>query len=146
MSSSPFVKTFVRSSARAVSRNGPATTPRVSQRAYATERPTLPQGSGNKPMMIAALVGIPALAYFIIPSRPTKPAPETAAKRRPNLDPAAPKRIRNENEPDEPKYVHPEHENPDEFKPAFGQLHKQKRVDTPPDGKNHQALSDRART
>ncbi|KAI1428211.1 hypothetical protein F5Y12DRAFT_711528 [Xylaria sp. FL1777] len=147
MSSLPIVNTLIRSPAREASHNGRATTPGVSQplhRTYATSRPSLPGSSGgNRQLMFAALVGIPALVYFMIPSRPTKPTP--AAKRAPNLDPAARKRERDENEPDSRKYVHPEHENPEEFKPEFGQLHKQKRVDTPPDGRHHQALNDRAR-
>ncbi|KAI0416075.1 hypothetical protein F5X98DRAFT_376055 [Xylaria grammica] len=149
MSSSPIVKTPARPSARAASRNGPTVTPRGPQRAYATGRPTLPQGGGNnRPLMIAALVGVPVLAYFMIPSRPTKAAGGAAAaagSRPPNLDPAAAKRVRDENEPEERKYAHPEHKNPEEFKPAFGQLHQQKRVDMPPDGKNHQSLNDRSR-
>ncbi|RWA03185.1 hypothetical protein EKO27_g11921 [Xylaria grammica] len=53
MPSSPIVKTPARSSARAASRNGPATTPRGPQRAYATGRPTLPQGGGNnRPLFV----------------------------------------------------------------------------------------------
>ncbi len=92
--------------------------------------------------MIAGLVGVPALVYFMmIPSGPPKPKAE--ATRPPNLDPAAArKRSRDENEP---TYEHPEQKNPEESKPEFGQLHKPKRVDTPPDGRHHQALHDRAR-
>ncbi|KAI1131753.1 hypothetical protein F5Y10DRAFT_233015 [Nemania abortiva] len=93
--------------------------------------------------MIAALVGIPAIAYFMIPPRSApKPAHESGGPRAPNLDPAAAKRARDETQR---KYVHPEHENPDDYKPRFGEVHKHKRVDTPPDGRHHQSLSDRAR-
>ncbi|KAI1739291.1 hypothetical protein F4680DRAFT_142211 [Xylaria scruposa] len=147
MSSSPIASTFVSLSARGVLRNGFVTTARVSQplrRTYATQRPTLP-GGDNKPLMIAALVGIPALAYFIIPSRSDKPIPQTTQVRAPNLDPAADARRRHENESSHAKYAHPEHLHPEEYKPEFGQLHKRKRVDGPPDGRNHQSLSDRAR-
>ncbi|KAI0436707.1 hypothetical protein F4803DRAFT_572016 [Xylaria telfairii] len=148
MPSSSIANTLICSSARRALRNRFATTTYVSQlprRTYATGRPTLPEGSGKKPLMIAALVGIPALAYFIIPPRTNKAIPQPAEVRAPNLDPAATKHHRDENEPDQVKYAHPEHKSPEEFKPAFGQLHKQKRVDSPPDGRNHQALSDRAR-
>lgn len=101
--------------------------------------------------MIASLVSIPALAYFIMPSRPAKPkSVSDEAVRQVNLDPAAAKRARNEkNEKSENenelRRLHPEHEDPETFRPAFGQIHKQKRVDMPPDGRNHQALHDRAR-
>ncbi|KAI1756576.1 hypothetical protein F4782DRAFT_272013 [Xylaria castorea] len=145
MPSPPVANTLNSSSARGALRNGFVTTTRVSQplrRKYATQRPTLP-GGNNRPLMIAALVGIPALAYFIIPS---KPIPQQSAEvRAPNLDPAAAKRRRHENEHDRPRYAHPEHEHPEDYKPEFGQLHKAKRVDGPPDGRNHQSLSDRAR-
>ncbi|KAI0863260.1 hypothetical protein F4860DRAFT_79628 [Xylaria cubensis] len=143
MSSSSIANTLVSSSARGALRN----TARVSQplrRKYATQRPTLP-GGDNKPLMIAALVGIPALAYFIIPSRSDKSIPQTTEIRRPNLDPAAASKRRHENESGQAKYAHPEHLNPEEYKPEFGRLHKQKRVDGPPDARNHQTLSDRAR-
>ncbi|TRX97743.1 hypothetical protein FHL15_001498 [Xylaria flabelliformis] len=147
MSSSSIANTLVSSSARGALRNGFATTARVSQplrRKYATQRPTLP-GGDNKPLMIAALVGIPALAYFIIPSRSDKPITPTTEVRAPNLDPAAASKRRHENESDHARYAHPEHLNPEEYKPEFGRLHKAKRVDGPPDNRNHQTLSDRAR-
>lgn len=41
------------------------------------------------------------------------------------------------------KYEHPEHREPERFKPAFGQVHERKRVDGPPDGRNHKELNDR---
>ncbi|KAI0102225.1 hypothetical protein GGR51DRAFT_562896 [Nemania sp. FL0031] len=114
------------------------------RRTYVTQRPMLPKGiPNNKPLMIAGLVGIPAIAYMMIPPRAapkhTRAPGETLA---PNLDPAAEKRAHSEADR---KYVHPEHENPDDYKPRFGEVHKHKRVDTPPDGRNHQSLSDRAR-
>ncbi|KAI0486355.1 hypothetical protein F4859DRAFT_511346 [Xylaria cf. heliscus] len=138
--------------ARRTLHNGPATTTRVSQplrRTYVTKRPIIPEGLGNRPYMIAALVGIPVLVYFIIPPRSNNtPTPQPSSTRPPNLDPAAAAKRNNRarSEPGQVKYAHPEHENPEDFKPAFGQLHKQKRVDGPPDGRNHQALADRART
>ncbi|KAI0873455.1 hypothetical protein GGS24DRAFT_463483, partial [Hypoxylon argillaceum] len=83
------------------------------------------------------------MAYFMMPARP-KPASSTAsASRAPNLDPAADKRARDEGV--HHKYMHPEHEHPEDFKPRFGEVHKRKRVDMPPDGRHHQSLSDRAR-
>ncbi|KAI0523764.1 hypothetical protein F5B22DRAFT_415648 [Xylaria bambusicola] len=144
------MNTLIQSSARVSRRSGGTTMSpsRVSQhlrRTYATQRPTLPEGS-NKPLMIAAIVGIPALTYFMLPSRPAAAGkPVANPSIRPNLDPAARKRDRDSHESDEPKYVHPEHKNPDEFKSAFGQLHQQKRVDSPPDRRHHQALNDKAR-
>jgi hypothetical protein len=41
------------------------------------------------------------------------------------------------------RHTHPEHREPEKYKPPFGQLHQNKRVDGPPDGRNHQALNDR---
>ncbi|KAI0535815.1 hypothetical protein GGR58DRAFT_503880 [Xylaria digitata] len=136
------MESFIRSSGRAVSR-----IPRQPHQTYATWRPTLPEGSGNKPYIIAGLVGIPAVVYFMMPSRPPPSGPSTATTRRPNLDPAAVKRARDEHEHEhgERKYMHPEHRNPEDFKVPFGQLHKAKRVDEAPDGRNHQSLSGRAR-
>ncbi|KAH8666645.1 hypothetical protein BX600DRAFT_511563 [Xylariales sp. PMI_506] len=40
---------------------------------------------------------------------------------------------------------HPEDREPDKFKPPFGQLHQRKRVDSPPDGRNHADLNARDR-
>ncbi|KAI0401036.1 hypothetical protein F4802DRAFT_619208 [Xylaria palmicola] len=156
MSLSLVANTLVRSSARAAPQRVLTRASQGLRRAYATERPTLPEGNGNKPIIIAMLVGVPALAYFIIPSRTSAAqtvgeSPAAAAARRPSLDPAAAKRGRDEHEhehePDQRgrKYVHPEHEHPETFKPAFGQLHQAKRVDSPPDGRHHQSLSDRVR-
>ncbi|KAI1365714.1 hypothetical protein F5Y08DRAFT_171149 [Xylaria arbuscula] len=140
----PFANILIRPSVRAATRNGGATSQHL-RRTYATQRPVLPEG-GNKPLMIAAIVGIPALAYFMIPSRPAASGqPAAHASKAPNLDPAARKRERDANEPHERKYMHPEHKDPETFKPAFGQLHQPKRVDSAPDGRNHQAMSDRAR-
>ncbi|GAW25175.1 hypothetical protein SAMD00023353_0203020 [Rosellinia necatrix] len=122
----------------------------VSQRISTTARPLLPGSNGNRPLIFAALVGIPALAYYIIPSRAAKslqqgPDPAVAVSRPPNLDPAADKRRRGRRAEEQRRYAHPEHEDPAAFKPAFGLPHRHKRVDGPPDGRHHQALSDRAR-
>lgn len=95
--------------------------------------------------MIAGLVGVPTMAYFLLMPRESgnknmAPANEvhTSAV---NLDPAARKRAMK----DGTVYAHPEMQYPDDFKPAFGQLHQRKRVDGPPDGRHHQAMQDRLR-
>ncbi|KAI8635375.1 hypothetical protein F5Y19DRAFT_482616 [Xylariaceae sp. FL1651] len=68
--------------------------------------------------IICLLLGIPALAYLIIPQRSSNRFPQPTEIRRPNLDPAAHKRSAEENESDGPQYAHPEKINPEEFKSA----------------------------
>ncbi|KAI3323391.1 hypothetical protein HD806DRAFT_535218 [Xylariaceae sp. AK1471] len=102
MWSSPTANTFIRSYACRASRNGLAPT-RVSQplrRTYASERPPLPQdGNNNRPLVIAALVGVSALAYFLIPQRDGKPVAQPGTEvHSTNFGQA--------------KYEHPEHKNP----------------------------------
>ncbi|KAI1823639.1 hypothetical protein F4861DRAFT_312330 [Xylaria intraflava] len=149
MSSSPIINTLSRSSARVARRNGLTPTPRIPQQAkrtYAADGPPMSQGGRNRPFIIGALVAVPVLAYFLIP--PRSEAGQTQGQvRRPDLDPAAKERSRKTQEPSGVgvKYVHPEHMHPEEFKPPFGQLHRPKRVDMPPDGRHHQSLTDRAR-
>ncbi|KAI1181873.1 hypothetical protein F5B17DRAFT_232770 [Nemania serpens] len=151
MSSSPITSLLTPSSSRAARpRNELPAMARTARRTYASQRPTpnlsMNKLGNNRGLMIASLLGVPALAYFLIPSRPKSVS--QAATRRPNLDPAAEKRARNETGSDSGRGtdpVHPEDKDPENFKPAFGQVHQQKRVDTPPDGRHHQALHDRAR-
>ncbi|KAI0203927.1 hypothetical protein F4808DRAFT_416294 [Astrocystis sublimbata] len=87
----------------------------------------------------------------MIPGRSSKPvsqpqvSAQSSALTPPDLDPAGRSRQRKENEPDQAKYAHPEHIDPETYKPEFGRLHKPKRVDNPPDNQNHRALSEKAR-
>ncbi|KAI1813317.1 hypothetical protein GGS20DRAFT_489799 [Poronia punctata] len=150
--------------------------PRVSQplkRTYATERPNFP-GSGNinnnnnRNLLIGASVGLPALAYFMIPSPKPEPAISVSSESETTMTPSSSttsppatpkkqqlsgqanrshnrKKAEEEDEHGGPRYLHPEMRDPDKYKPPFGQLHAKKRVDGPPDGRNHQNMSDRQR-
>lgn len=107
--------------------------------------------------MIASLVGVSALAYFLIPSRSANPkSPTEDAVGHATIDPAGATRARDAKERErearlaaQPKREglapHPEHVDQEDSKPAFGRMHQQKRVDMPPDGRHHQSLQDRAR-
>ncbi|KAI0160282.1 hypothetical protein GGR57DRAFT_414562 [Xylariaceae sp. FL1272] len=111
-----------------------------------TPRPPLSHGGNNRPIIIGLVAAVPFLAYYIMSPSSTRATTETTAIRGdPDSDPAARKRERAAVEEDGPKYLHPETKNPEDFKPAFGQLHKVKRVDSPPDERNHQALQDKQR-
>ncbi|KAI1111361.1 hypothetical protein F5Y14DRAFT_315001 [Nemania sp. NC0429] len=130
MTSSSIANPLIPSSARMIPRRNelPAAA-RTARRSYVTQRPLpMSNGGNNRALLIASLVAIPALAYFMIPSRPAKPRVESR-----------------ETGNDRRHVVHPEDEDPKNFKPAFGQVHQQKRVDMPPDGRHHQALHDKAR-
>ncbi|KAI4867502.1 hypothetical protein F4820DRAFT_445950 [Hypoxylon rubiginosum] len=110
------------------------------RRAYSDKRPPLSHGGNNRTVIIALVaVAIPALAWFSM--RTTKPVTSTNVPS-PTLNPAERSRTKRENERDTPQALHAEQEDP-ELKAPFGALHKAKRVDGPPDGRNHQALSDR---
>ncbi|CAJ2501166.1 Uu.00g040190.m01.CDS01 [Anthostomella pinea] len=126
--------------ARAATRNGLVRRPLT--RTYADSKPPLAHGGHNRGLIIA-LVGItvPALGYFTM-MREVKTDPTKISA--PALDPAARKRERDAAEPDRPKYIHPEHEDP-ELQAPFGRVHKRKRVDGPLDDRNHQSLQDRQR-
>ncbi|KAI5926884.1 hypothetical protein F4810DRAFT_653963 [Camillea tinctor] len=105
-----------------------------------SKRPPLVQGGNNRNIIIGLVgVTIPALAWFTLKDGPMQ-ATNVAA---PTLDPALKLNERRENE-SLPKYRHPEHEDP-ELKAPFGQVHKRKRVDGPPDDRNHKSLSERIR-
>ncbi|KAI1431588.1 hypothetical protein GGR50DRAFT_678803 [Xylaria sp. CBS 124048] len=158
MPSSRILNTLIRSATRIASQNGPKHMTWRPPRLYSTEGPPMSHGGKNRPLIIAGLLGVPAIAYFMIPPRPGQgvsagagagTAKKTTADnvKRPGLDPAA--RSRERKEVDDigvpAKYAHPEHLDPEEFKPAFGLKHKQKRVDYPPDERHHQAMNDRAR-
>jgi hypothetical protein len=85
-------------------------------------------------------VTVPTLGWFAMGPREVS----TQAAANPELDPAARKKAAKETEDSSPKYIHPEHRD-DELQAPFGQLHKKKRVDGPPDDRNHQSLNDRQR-
>ncbi|KAI0395102.1 hypothetical protein F5Y17DRAFT_425222, partial [Xylariaceae sp. FL0594] len=54
------------------------------------------------------------------------------------------RRIQNEEHGGVPRYAHPEVLDPDTYKSSRGhRMNRPKRVDGPPDGRHHQALSDR---
>ncbi|KAI1259271.1 hypothetical protein F5Y18DRAFT_410270 [Xylariaceae sp. FL1019] len=111
-----------------------------------TPRPPLSHGGNNRPIIVGLVAAVPFLAYYIIaPSRSTANDETTSIRGDPDSDPAARKRERAAVEEDGPKYLHPEQKNPEDYKPAFGQRHKVKRVDSPPDERNHQALQDKQR-
>ncbi|KAI0017665.1 hypothetical protein F4780DRAFT_584215 [Xylariomycetidae sp. FL0641] len=131
-----------------------------SRRAYSDGRPPLPQGGNTRPIqglspththvhpgsfLALVAVTIPALAWYTLGGGAAK-AGQPASDGRPPaaLNPAERMRQRRADEPDAPKYKHPEHEDP-KFRARFGEPHAQKRVDSPPDGRNHQALQDRNR-
>ncbi|KAK8121050.1 hypothetical protein PG999_005170 [Apiospora kogelbergensis] len=102
-----------------------------------------------------AVAGLTLPALYLFSSRSasgTHPTAEAAqrdaeaAQRRAASDPAAKARARKEElaaSGGQPKHIHPEHLDPETYKPAFGRQHQRKRVDGPPDGRNHQALNDR---
>ncbi|KAI1758998.1 hypothetical protein GGR53DRAFT_528192 [Hypoxylon sp. FL1150] len=111
-----------------------------SRRTYADERPPLSHGGNNRPIIIALVaVTIPGLTWFFM--RKDKPITPSSVSS-PDLDPAERIRSRRENESDTPRPIHPEHEDP-ELKAPFGVVHKRKRVDGPPDDRNHASLSER---
>ncbi|KAM0807400.1 hypothetical protein AB5N19_07740 [Seiridium cardinale] len=122
-------------------------------RAYANSgKPPLSHGGSNRNIIIA-LVGISLPTLYLWQTRNAnthvKPLPDghpTAAS--PNTDPAGKARAAKEQAQERDgkvKYEHPEDRDPEKFKPEFGRLHERKRVDGPPDGRNHQELHDRQR-
>ncbi|XXG94995.1 hypothetical protein Hte_001255 [Hypoxylon texense] len=112
------------------------------RRTYSDKRPPLSHGGNNRTVIIALVaVAIPTLAWFSM--RTTKPVAPTNVPS-PTLDPAERTRVKRENAPDTPQRLHAEQQDP-ELKAPFGALHKAKRVDSPPDERNHQSLSDRSR-
>ncbi|KAI1341344.1 hypothetical protein F5Y15DRAFT_353834 [Xylariaceae sp. FL0016] len=118
------------------------------RRTYADlgNKPPPSQGGSNRNVILGlAFAAVPVLAYLIM-REPAVVAPASSTVADHGLDPAERSRARKEAGDDgKPKYTHPEHENPEEFKPPFGQQHKRKRVDGPPDDRNHQSLADRQR-
>ncbi|KAI1775642.1 hypothetical protein F4818DRAFT_440919 [Hypoxylon cercidicola] len=110
------------------------------RRMYTDKRPPLSQAGNNRTVIIALVaVALPTLAWFSM--RTTKPITSTNVPS-PVSDPAGKKRARRENEPDTPQALHPEQQDP-ELKAPFGAVHKPKRVDGPPDDRNHGSLSER---
>ncbi|KAH9888189.1 hypothetical protein F4778DRAFT_410940 [Xylariomycetidae sp. FL2044] len=142
--------TFLRSASRASIRRTatPSTNPaRTLRRTYADgHKAPLSQGGNNRGLIIGFVgIAVPTIAYLSTRRAAgvdIDPAKMPSAP--PALDPAAKKREKKETEPGTPKYKHPEHEDP-ELQASFGRVHKQKRVDGPPDDRNHQSLQDRQR-
>ncbi|KAI2635421.1 hypothetical protein GGS21DRAFT_81234 [Xylaria nigripes] len=140
--------TLVKTLTRTAPRTGTTRVSRIQHR-HATSGPPMSQGGGMRPIIIGALASLPILAYFVIPLRTVEEMVPEIDTKRPNLDPGGKKR-RQKEEGTAPsiggtKYMHPEHKDPEAFKPGFGIPHKRKRVDEIPDGRHHQTLNDRAR-
>ncbi|KAI1333244.1 hypothetical protein F5Y16DRAFT_355221 [Xylariaceae sp. FL0255] len=105
-------------------------------------RPPLSTGGANQPIIIGLLVGIPVLALLVFSSgrRRVEDAKRADPPPPPDSDPAGTARVRKADaEGSRFRDRHPEHEHPDEYRPPFGQLHKAKRNDEPPDERNHQS-------
>ncbi|KAI0173369.1 hypothetical protein GGR52DRAFT_571882 [Hypoxylon sp. FL1284] len=113
------------------------------RRTYASgHHPPLSQGGRNRPVIIGLFgLAVPAWAWIYTQQTKSMVAPNLPGHA---LDPAERARTKRENAPSEPAHVHPEHHDPD-LKAPFGVVHKQKRVDDPPDDRNHGALSERNR-
>ncbi|KAI1496575.1 hypothetical protein F5X99DRAFT_399905 [Biscogniauxia marginata] len=145
------INTLVRSTGRISSSCAAATARRsivqgqqqIQRRCYADSsgRPPLAHGGHNRTLIFGIVgVTVPALAWFALRDD-AEQATKVAA---PLLDPGLKTREKREAEPSAPKYKHAEDDDP-ELKAPFGQVHKRKRVDGPPDERNHQSLSDRNR-
>ncbi|KAK8116093.1 hypothetical protein PG984_012595 [Apiospora sp. TS-2023a] len=154
--SSKLLQSATRSAARTLGRKGQ--TSRVeagrTSRTYATSDKPPPSQGGNNRTIGTALVGLTLPALYLYTSRsdsgthPTAAAAQDAGYKRPDLDPAAKARARKEEtlaNGGQPKHMHPEDHDPAAFKPEFGRQHQRKRVDGPPDGRNHKDLNDRNR-
>ncbi|ORY62529.1 uncharacterized protein BCR38DRAFT_486799 [Pseudomassariella vexata] len=118
------------------------------KRPYATQRPPLSHGGSNKPIIIGLVaLTVPAtyMAYQRTEVAYSTPFPDDPAKipTPPQLDPVARFRNAKEANANGRKHLHPEHLEPEVYKPAFGRVHQRKRVDGPPDGRNHKDLNDR---
>ncbi|KAK8045268.1 hypothetical protein PG993_005292 [Apiospora rasikravindrae] len=157
MSSTVF-QSATRSATRALGRKSQA--PRVNacrtSRTYSSQHKPPPSQGGNNRAIGIALVGLTLPALYLYTSRSASGTHPTAAAVRdleagykpPELDPAGKtraKRAETEANDGKPKHMHPEDHHPELFKPEFGRQHMRKRVDGPPDERNHQALNDRNR-
>ncbi|KAK7931411.1 hypothetical protein PG985_002123 [Apiospora marii] len=156
--SSKLLQSATRSAARTLGRTS-QTSSRVDAcrtgRTYATMDKPPPSQGGNNRAIGLALVGLTLPALYLYSSRsasgthPTAAAAaQTAASARPDLDPAGKTRAKKEESAangGQPKHMHPEDHDPAAFKPGFGRQHERKRVDGPPDARNHQELNDRNR-
>ncbi|KAK8097940.1 uncharacterized protein PG998_013426 [Apiospora kogelbergensis] len=151
---SSVLQTATRSATRAFGRKPQAMQVGTSK-TYATHAKIPPSQGGNNRTIAIAVAGLTLPALYLFSSRSasgTHPTAEAAqrdaeaAQRRAASDPAAKARARKEElaaSGGQPKHIHPEHLDPETYKPAFGRQHQRKRVDGPPDGRNHQALNDR---
>ncbi|ETS78047.1 hypothetical protein PFICI_10109 [Pestalotiopsis fici W106-1] len=144
---SSILRSSLRQSSQAVKQFGSVST----NRTYATAgKPPMSQGGSNRNIIIA-LVGVSLPTLYLWQTRNSHyqtrsiDHPPPAAL---NSDPAARARAAREaleERGGKVKYEHPEDREPERFKPAFGRQHERKRVDGPPDGRNHHDLHEKQR-
>ncbi|KAK7942839.1 uncharacterized protein PG986_011952 [Apiospora aurea] len=125
-------------------------------RTYSSQHKPPPSQGGNNRAIGIALIGLTLPALYLYTSRSASGTHPTAAAqrdieagyKRPDLDPAGKVRATKEETAangGQSKHMHPEDRDPETFKPPFGLQHPRKRVDGPPEERNHQALNDRNR-
>ncbi|KAK6851277.1 hypothetical protein PG990_007828 [Apiospora arundinis] len=150
---SSLLQSTARSAARTFGQALRADTCRAA-RTYSTTHKPAPSQGGNNRFIALGLIGLTLPALYLYTSRSASGTHPTAAVqrdaeagyKRSHLDPADKARARKEEiaaAGGQPKHMHPEDEDPATYKPGFGRQHQRKRVDGPPDGRNHQALNDR---
>ncbi|KAF7542035.1 hypothetical protein G7054_g144 [Neopestalotiopsis clavispora] len=144
---SSIIRSSLRQSSQAAKQFGSLST----KRTYATAgKPPLSQGGHNRNLIIA-LVGISLPTLYLWQTRNSQSAARPVDHPVPavmNSDPAAKARAAKEAKEERGgtvKYEHPEDREPERYKPAFGRQHERKRVDGPPDGRNHAELHERQR-
>ncbi|KAK8069700.1 hypothetical protein PG994_006316 [Apiospora phragmitis] len=154
--SSKLLQTATRSATRTLGRKSQASRVDACRtgRTYSSQHKPPPSQGGNNRAIGIALIGVTLPALYLYSSRSASGTHATAAAQRdteagyqrPDLDPAGKTRASKEAleaAGGQRKHTHPEHLDPETFKPAFGRQHQRKRVDGPPDGRNHQALNER---
>ncbi|KAI4604106.1 hypothetical protein KJ359_000234 [Pestalotiopsis sp. 9143b] len=146
---SSIIRSSLRQSSRAVQQAGTLSTKRTYS---ASGKPPLSHGGYNRNLIIA-LVGIslPTLYLWSTRNSAAVSAGLPEGHHSPaelQSDPAARSRLAKEQleaRGGKVKYEHPEDREPERFKPAFGRQHERKRVDGPPEGRNHAELHERQR-
>ncbi|KAI1847639.1 hypothetical protein JX265_000877 [Neoarthrinium moseri] len=144
------MSSVIRSSLRQSSRAAQQLARGAGARSYSSANPPPAQGGANR-TLILGLVAVTVPAVYLLSTRNAKAQEKPAAEKthappQVHPDPAERARLAKEKlaaNDGKVKYEHPEHLEPDKYKPAFGRVHERKRVDGPPDGRNHQELHDR---